>query len=300
MQNRLSSHLAAIAALALSTRAASAFCRASGCDTAQGQQCERDANGCVEGQLPLHWSDSCLTFTVQRDGSPRNDIGGAELETAVASAFATWTSADCGNGARPSLRIESLGQVQCDRVEYNPTSGNANVFVFRDESWLDDGGSGDVLGLTTAHYQPSTGRIWDVDVELNGTSGDISVGDPEDGADLASILTHETGHFLGLDHTREVNAVMYGRYQPMGPALRVLAPDDVAGVCALFPPGSAQIDSACRPSNGLSAVCGSEQQGPRGCAMTPARPTPPLAFWIGLALVAATSKIRQQRRVRRP
>lgn len=284
--------------LSLSPRYASAYCVAAACDPERGQTCERDANLCVKGFPSLHWEESCISFAVQRDGSVRNAISGDELERAVRTAFDTWMDADCGGGRTPALRVESLGKVSCEAVEYNANAANANIFVFRENIWLDDAMSGDVLGLTTAHYEPATGRLLDVDVELNGTGGDVTFADPEDGADLLSIATHEAGHFLGLDHTRDVNAVMYPSYVPKGPALRKLGADDVSGVCAMYPPSTSSPSSSCRPLNGFSSLCGADQKLPAGCGFSPALPRR-LAGWPALAAPLFTFARRRARSRRR-
>jgi hypothetical protein len=257
----------AFASALLSAAHASAYCRATTCNAARGDVCERDSEGCITGDTQLFWGRSCLSFSVQRDGSARNHISANELEASVRAAFDTWTSADCGGGTHPGLVVQNLGKVECDQEEYSARAANANIYVFRDDTWFDDPRVVDALALTTAHHDPDTGQILDVDVELNGTQGNVTTSEPEDGADLLSILTHETGHFLGLDHTRDTSAVMYSKYEPGGPSLRALRADDVAGICAIHPPVSIAPSSDCRPHNGFSGVCAARQTGPSGCAI---------------------------------
>src|SRR5207237_1152648 len=53
--------------------------------------------------------------------------------------------------------------------------------------------------------------------------------------DVESIATHEAGHFLGLAHTPDVNAVMYATY-PLGAIKRNLDPGtDVRDICGVYP-----------------------------------------------------------------
>jgi hypothetical protein len=250
-------------------RAARAYCVATTCDPKVGDDCNRDVNGCVSGYPTLYWPGSCVTFAVQRDGSALNRITGAAFEYAVHQAFETWLNADCGNGTHPGIHVETLGLIECDRVEFNPQKANANAYLFRDAGWAAAPGTGDSLGLTTARFDRASGEIQDADVEINGTGGDLTNADPEDGADLLSILTHESGHFLGLDHTRDASSVMFATYRPRVSDLRRLSADDSAGICALYPPNLPQTSEECRPRNGFSGVCATDQAEVRGCTIGP-------------------------------
>ena len=60
--------------------------------------------------------------------------------------------------------------------------------------------------------------------------------------DAGSILTHEAGHMLGLDHpSDQPSATMYAFYSRGSTALRVLDADDVDGVCTVYPAGGAPL-----------------------------------------------------------
>src|SRR6185369_16315323 len=282
-------------------RAASAYCRATTCDPRVGDACSRDANGCVVGYPPLYWPGSCVTFAVQRDGSRFNQITGAAMEFAVHRAFQTWMNADCGNGRHPAIQIETLGLIECDQVEFNAQRANANAFMFRDQDWTEDAASGDALGLTTAHFDSLSGEIQDVDVEINGTGHNLTNADPDDGADLLSILTHESGHFLGLDHTRDVNSVMYSNYTPGMSNLRRLSADDTAGICAIYPPNSEQTAADCRPVNGFSGVCANAQGEPLGCSFARGVGVvsgSPKREWFAVGLLVSLAMVRSKRRPR--
>src|ERR1019366_8185381 len=85
--------------------------------------------------------------------------------------------------------------------------------------------------------------------------------------DLGSILTHEAGHFLGLAHTADTSAVMYASYSP---GATVLTPDDVAGICSIYPSDGTRETGAGRilagpcnpaPPLGFLTACGSLDSG---------------------------------------
>src|SRR6202008_2633994 len=187
--------------------AAQAFCRTSTCP-----ECPRDPRtGCTLGGTPIAWPNACLSFSVNHAASTAIDFDSATA--LMGEAFATWESARCGaDAAPPSIRISpAFGPAQCAHPEYKPEAGNANLIVFRDRSWPYKG-NGHELAATSLTFDDD-GEIYDADVEINAT-GPLSLplsegvqaqelrlfGIIPDQHDLLSIMTHEAGHFLGLDH----------------------------------------------------------------------------------------------------
>lgn len=128
-----------------------------------------------------------------------------------------------------------------------------------------------IVALTSVLYDPSTGRIMSADIEVNGWDGVPGrIGNPPQhgwyftcatpagggtcaqrgdccatygqdlcsSMDLQNTVTHEVGHFLGLAHSGVTGATMSATTAPGELSKRDLAQDDVAGVCAIYPPGS--------------------------------------------------------------
>lgn len=289
---------------------AHAFCRTNSCDPARGEVCIPDSNGCKTGGKELFWASSCVTFAVQRDGSLRNGIDASSFEQVIAQAFETWMTADCGGGTHPAITVSGLGQVTCDEVEYTK-AGNANIYLFRDDDWLHSG-PGNALALTTVWYDPKTGKIYDADVEVNGTIGStdpaspeygsrITNSAPEDGADLLSIITHESGHFLGLDHTAfRLGATMDATYEPGRGNLRVLHADDQAGICALYPPDRVAQTNDCAPRHGFASTCYVPPPD-EGCSLSARGAShrsraPWLALALGLSSLLGVRRFRRRNR----
>jgi Matrixin len=192
-----------------------------------------------------------------------------DLESATAlmgEAFAVWESARCGDDeAPPSIQIsQAFGPAQCGRPEYNPGASNANLIVFRDDAWPYTS-KGNELGATSVTFDEH-GAIYDADVEINATgllslpmaadvqAEEISFGIIPDQHDLLSIMIHEAGHFLGLDHSREENSIMLAELGP-GEVRTQLTADDVAAICAVYPPD--RTTPVCDPSprGGFASAC---------------------------------------------
>jgi Matrixin len=251
-------------ALALAAAPARAFCRTSTCTS-----CKRDpVTGCTIGGMPLAWPEACVSFSLSRAAAPE-----LELESAralMAEAFAVWESARCGpEQAKPSISVsDAFAPALCRTPEYNPQGGNANLIMFRSESWPYES-SGDPLGATTLTFD-DTGQIYDADIEINATAALVILpeptADPDAGIghvsygvitgeyDVLTLMIHEAGHFLGLDHSREENSVMEAGVGA-GVVRTRLSPDDVAAICSAYPPERKVPACDPRPRGGFSTVC---------------------------------------------
>ena len=257
-------------AISFAAPAASAWCRTT---TTQDFVAPPGGNPCDTAGKPLFWSSKCLSFDVQRDASPAQ-VDLATARATMQAAFDSWTSADCPvdpvtcvgsphTGLHPSISVRDLGPVTCDQVEYNQTLGNANMIVFRDGTWPHP--DGDVtLALTTVTFSPDSGEIYDADMEINSNPkvNTVTTGDAHVVYDLQSIMTHESGHFLGLAHTQAQNttSVMYARYKEGATFMRHLAEDDVCAICAAYDPKRSTV---CEPTprHGLALTCGGGDTG---------------------------------------
>ncbi len=245
-----------------------AYCRTSACEEGQGTLCEpADPADCG---VPLFWPTSCVGYVLQEDASDDFDL--ERTRALVREAFATWESADCEGGG-VAIKTEDLGDVSCNQISYDPETKNANVIMFRDDDWPYAGGAS-ALAITTVTYAVDSGEIRDVDMEINTEHVSFSTSDGDITVDLLSILTHEAGHFLGLGHSGVSSSTMVVEYPPESISLRSLDDDDVAGLCAIYPPTS---NAPCEsePVNGLADECGEELGGcscssPRGAASSAA------------------------------
>ncbi len=259
----------AVAAL-VHPRAALAFCRTSVCPETQSTAAVCTPAQSTDCGIPLAWPSPCVGYAIQEDASDQVSL--AETEAIFAQAFAAWTEADCGGGETPRMEVTYMGPVSCDAHEYNKRQGNANIITFRDDGWP-YGGSGSTLALTTVTYNLKTGEIYDADMEINSFDQTFTLGDDGVGTDLLSVATHEAGHFLGLSHSIDPEATMVANYNDGSIALRDLHADDVAGLCAVYPPGEPVKGCDPTPRHGFSELCAADQpsraQASGGCAAAP-------------------------------
>jgi len=208
---------------------------------------------------PLFWRNQCASYSLQRNASRQVSL--SDAERVAQQAFTTWSTANCPGGGNPSIVASAFPPVDCDAV---PSQEHNNVIIFRDNAWPYDD-SANAIGYTTLTVNLTTGEILGADIEIN-TAGYVIVADgtpPQGAYDLTSILTHETGHFLGLAHSSDSSAVMYAFYHP---GSTTLEPDDVTGICSIYSPdgsrGTAQgavASTLCQPQPplGFEDPCGS-------------------------------------------
>jgi hypothetical protein len=227
--------LAAALAVGSFSSTAHAYCRSRTCSLGKTpEQAEAECpyeDGCINQGARLHWSSRCLRYAVQVDGSALRGVDGDQLADLVAQAFELWKSVECPEGGNPRFEAGFQGFVTCHERESvcAGPSGNVNVVMFHDEAWPY---APNALGITTPTAGLETGVINDADIELNAQA----IVDP---VDIFPVLAHEVGHFLGLDHSNASGALMSEFFINLGTSGELLTDDDVAGICAIYPPGAA-------------------------------------------------------------
>jgi hypothetical protein len=229
---------AACAAVVVATLSgdAAAFCRTT--TAAIPADYLPEDSGCWTSGLPIWWRNECVGYDIQQNASKQ--VSYDDAASAIALAFLKWTSVACPTdgttNSRVSIDVRDLGPVSCDQVQYNSTSGNQHVILFRDDTWPHDDSS-NTLALTTVTFDPTTGEIYDADMEINTAQQTLTLQDPipADGYDFQSIVTHETGHFLGMAHSQDERATMFAQYTKGATWMRNLSEDDIQGICSIYP-----------------------------------------------------------------
>jgi hypothetical protein len=194
---------------------------------------------------PIWWRNACVSYDIQQAAS--RQVTYDQAVQSFATAFSKWTNTTCngaGGSGKVSISVENLGPVSCDLVQYSSDQGNQHVIIFHDDVWPYPHDLNNTLGLTTITFDPDNGEIYDADMELNATVALTVTGTlPPDGYDFLSIITHESGHFLGLAHSGDDRATMFAHYTQGTMTMRNLTTDDTAGICSIyFPDGSRSVD----------------------------------------------------------
>ena len=152
-------------------------------------------------------------------------LGERTFADVVAAAFGRWETV-----TESAIAFDFRGVL--DRRDRDPGDGR-NLVGFADGSTL---GSG-VLGATFL-TSDADGHITDADIVLSravefttGVEAAAGVYDAE------SVLTHEIGHLLGLDHTGLVRATMAPFTDRGDVHQRTLELDDAIGAAILYPEG---------------------------------------------------------------
>jgi hypothetical protein len=295
---RILTGLAGLLAMLALTGEASAFCRSTTC---KGTDCPRDDAGCKTTGQKLYWPSACVGFSVQHDGTQL--IAMKYIEQTVRKSFASWSDLPCDTGTA-TMTFSELPQVTCRKSEYNPTGQNANIIYFEDNKW-NYTSEDNTLAKTTVTFDDATGQILDADIAVNHAYNDITVSDQVVQYDLESILTHEVGHFIGLDHSDDPSATMFAAYDPGTIDLRSLEADDVAAACAAYPPERVA-KCVTTPHGGLGDECRVDQAGAGGCAVPPGpsgsgeAPRFAVVFGAVLAIMRDRHRRRERRKLGQP
>lgn len=272
------------------TAPASAFVRTVTCTPSGPSACEPG-----EAPLELFWPSRSVRYHLSEIGSDDTDPDRAN--SAIVSSFEAWNEPTCSD-----IVFVFGGFTNEDRVGYNPftgQAGNANVIMFRNSQWDHDN---DALALTSVTFSPTSGRIFDADIELNGRDYRFTTTDVSTRAviDVANTVTHEVGHFLGLDHTIVEGATMLATAPNQELSKRTLERDDIDGLCDIYPLGTGQSAETLGAPEGFferpefGPEDGPPPQQARTCSTLPMG-RPLQSVWWPLVLIGLVHVGRQRR-----
>lgn len=214
---------------------------------------------------PLAWSSGCVVLAVPDPRSPK--LAWQDLVSAATAAAGSWTQAAgaCGGGFRFDVE-----RAAADGIGIG--GDGVNAVVFRTSDYCGSQSPTprcDPLSpaITWLYYvdKPGAaddGRMFEVDIEINGEAYDWSLAPDTSTMDLETALVHELGHVIGLDHDcyeagfglprpvddqgapvpscsdapADVRASVMYTASGNGMVRRALSDDDARAICTLYPP----------------------------------------------------------------
>lgn len=158
----------------------------------------------------------------------------SDLEDAVRESFHTWE-------VRGTILQFDYRGTTFSLPETESSQSSKNVVGWIESGWTTVWDNDrDAIGVTTVIYYDDTGEIVEADMQLNGENFEWTLSPPSSCppssnlVDVRNIVTHEAGHFIGLDHSSDPEATMYYSSPPCETSKRDLAEDDIDGVFFLY------------------------------------------------------------------
>ncbi len=213
---------------------------------------------CEAGQHPVsvRWFDACTTWRT-------DDQFPYELLAPIQKSFQTWNDVDGSY-----FKTWSAGRTYPRANHYDCTNVkriNQNVISYVND-WSETDSGSDVIALTSVIYNTETGEILDAGIRMNGEHFRWEIIEKPTSdvqrVDIQNVMTHEAGHFLGLDHTlhgtyqgsyRADRATMWRTNYPNDTSRRELDDDDILGLQAIYPLTQTPAE-ACTPPERLDHV----------------------------------------------
>lgn len=192
----------------------------------------------------VHWDEQKVSFVLNEAGD--TSLAFDRVRSAVQQSFAAW-SGQQGS----SLTLQYGGETSDAEVGYRRGAENTNLVVWEEQDWPYDPG---VMAMTLTTFSVRSGALVDADIVVNGVNFKWATDGRDSHHDVANALTHEVGHFIGLDHSDAEGATMFAS-APVGElAKRDLHEDDLAGLRALYGDGESSLAGADGPGVGTPGI----------------------------------------------
>ena len=171
-----------------------------------------------------------LPVTYEINTASSQELGRDTTLQVIQDSYTNWAAPAC-SGYTSTFQGET-------NQSWNSGDGmNTLVWFYNPNQRPRELGGRATIGVTLSVFRGND--AFDGDILFNGIDHSWTTNAVRNGqVDAVSIITHETGHQLGLNHSPFQNATMYAAYLG-GNGAATLAEDDIAGVCNLYPSGAA-------------------------------------------------------------
>lgn len=172
--------------------------------------------------VPVRWPEGPIRYAI--NGATPHHLDAAEAHAMVHAAFDAWAAA-----THDALAFEFVGAIDGPSTDFHPDRPELahNVVHFLAP---DDPLANDQLAFTVVRFDEATGVIVNAHIFINEALHEFGPDGPA--YDVQSTLTHEVGHFLGLDHSPDEGAMMHSGLQRG--ASRELGRDDHHAARSLY------------------------------------------------------------------
>lgn len=169
----------------------------------------------------IHWDkDQPIPYILHERGSA--DISDGSDLRALRNSYASFERVP---GA--SIEFQDMGVTAARRAGYNSADpgDNENAVYWEEDNWEFDP---NVLAVTLTVYYTDTGQMLDGDIIFNGDKYQWTTTGEPGRHDIENTMTHELGHFMGLNHNgANAEATMYPAASAGETKKRDLHPSDI-------------------------------------------------------------------------
>lgn len=247
--------------------------------------------------VPVHWADPKVDWALN-EAFPAG-LDPVAYKGAILRSYETW------NAVGPEIDLRYTGLTPDATEGYLRGEDNTNIVTWETDSWDYEP---EALAITLTTFERKSGELLDADILINGVGFDWSVSGEPGVHDVQNSVTHEVGHLLGLAHSADTEATMFGSAPAGEISKRTLADDDLHALTFLYGTAEASLfpgfpnPTQLPPTEAATASSGFEiNSAELHLACSVSQPTAPVSlapFGLFAGLIALAMILRRRTRRR--